>query len=292
MASAASPGPTLDRLLQFISKVVLDHFTETRQRTNGAYLAEKIRAEFPGFSYEQVGLTRLSDAVAKAEETGLIVRHRDVKHLELSPGPATGLTKSVALTSSRSCRPLYVRSDIWRAFAFVAPDQRYFLDSITNEVVSTSSTESPPTDDQNAERYAPIQPIPVEEQRRWMREYAESKESLDVFDSPISDPQCYLRFPEWIQRVAPELAKDWRQFRTQRVVEFVKSWVSRNQVSAEGFFAPTRSRREFGVEFTSESGGEDLAREAIIAVVREMPLEDLERLAIPLRYVLRHFKPR
>ena len=221
MASTVSSGPTLDQLLQFISGVVLNHFTETQLRTNGAFLAERIRAEFPDFNYQQVGVSRLSEAVAKAEEAGLVVRHRDVKHLELSPGPATGLTKSVASTTSRSYRSQYVRPDIWRAFAFVAPGQRHFLDSITSEIVSTSSDESPPTDNDNATRYIPIQPIPVEEQRRWMREYAESKESLSVFDEPINDPKYYLRFPEWIQRVAPELTKDWRQFRTQRIVEFI-----------------------------------------------------------------------
>ena len=292
MASTISPGPALDELLQFISDVVLHHFEETRQRTNGAYLAEKIRGRFPDFSYEQVGLPRLSDAVLKAEERGLVVRHRDVKHLELSPGPATGLTKSVASITSQPYRPQYVRPDIWRAFAFISPGQRHFFDSTRNKIVSAPSNESPPTDNLNATRYISIQPILVEEQQRWMREYAESKESLNVFDAPINDPKCYVRFPEWIQRVAPKLAGDWRRFRTQRIVEFIKSWVSQHQVSADGFFTPTRPRRELADDTTSEAGGESAVREAIVAVVREMPLEDLERLAIPLRYVLCHFKPR
>ena len=292
MASIQSSGPTLDELLQFISQTVVDHFTDTKQRTNGAYLAEAIRARWAGFNYELVGLTRLSDAIRMAEERELIVRHRDVKHLELSPGPATGLTKSLELTATPSYKPQYVRPDIWRAFALITPGQSNYLDTANTQVVSRPASSQPPTDDQNADRFILIEPVPLEDQRRWMREYVESKESLSIFDAPINDQQCYIRFPEWLQTISPEYAKDWRQFRTRCVVEFVKNWASQHSVQSDDFFVRAGSQREPAEKTLQQQRGDDSAREAIIAAVREMPLEDLERLAIPLRYVLRHFKPR
>lgn len=264
MASIQSSGPSLNELLQFISETVTDYFTRAKQRTDGAYLAEAIRTRWTGFSYEQVGLNRLSDAIRLAEEKELIVRHRDVKHLELSPGPATGLTRSLELTSTPSCKPQYVRPDIWRAFALFTPGQSNYLDTRSNEIVSKPTSAAPPTDDQNADRFILVKPIPLEDQQRWMREYVEAKQSLSVFDAPINDPQCYIRFPEWLQRTSPDLTREWRQFRTQRVVEFVKNWASEHSVSSDDFFVRAGSRRDPAGFTTPQQGGEDSVRSAII----------------------------
>lgn len=292
MASIQSSGPTLDDLLQFISSTVIDHFTRTKQRTDGAYLAEVIRAKWAGFNYEQVGLSRLSDAVRAAEERGLITRHRDVKHLQLSPGPATGLTKSLELTSTPPYKPQYIRPDIWRAFALFTPGQNNYLERTTNEIVSQPATAPSLTGDNDDSRYILVEPIPLEEQRRWMREYVESKDALTIFDAPISDPQCYIRFPEWIQRKSPELARDWRQFRTQYVVEFIKSWGSQHGVPTDDFFVRAGAHRDAVGEVPELQFNDTVTRDAIVAAIRDMPLEELERLTIPLRYILRHFKPR
>ena len=120
-----SGSQSLDALMGLISRVVAERYHEGGLPTNGAYLAEVIRRELPGFSYEQVGLTRLSDAVALAERQGLVVRSRAVKHLEVLPTNVASLRErgrvlpgcGRALDESV---PPHIRPDVWRAFVYVA----------------------------------------------------------------------------------------------------------------------------------------------------------------------------
>jgi len=107
---------SLDTLLDFIAAHTVEHFKNTGRPSHGAVLAEAIRATFPDFSYQQIGLERLSDAIRVAEQRGVVTRHRNVKHLEILPGPKSAPQPRSNATGSFTPPYPHIRPEVWRAF--------------------------------------------------------------------------------------------------------------------------------------------------------------------------------
>jgi len=276
-------------LIEFISTYVTDQFNRTGRRTTGAALAEAIRARFPSFSFEQVGLTRLADAVRLAEEAGLLVRHRDVKHLEVSPRESTPRTPS---SSAKSATP-HVRPDVWRALVFVNDTNAHFLDRTTGKLITlVSGQDAELQDHQENQRFVRLSSIPPETQKQWMRDFVESQPALNGADAPFDEEKWWIVFPAWLQDRDPAADQNWRRFRAGRVFSFVKEWGRKNGVQEEMWLSarqpllPARSQPAYCPH------EQEVTRRAILAAIEDLPFEQLADLAIPVRYLLRHLKVR
>lgn len=278
---------TLIKLLSFITDFVVERYRELGRSTHGTVLADAIRKEFAGFSFEQVGLERLADAVSRAEDEGLVVRDRTVSHLDVIPGPSTGVDIAGPQTSLRG-RSLFLRPDLWRAFVFVASNQRHYMDRISGRIRSVSSDDDAAVRTHDADsQYVGISPIPAEEQQAWLRKFIESQNGLSADEAPINEPQWWVKAPQWLHERNPELERAWRRERSRQVFGVVKKWAEEGQVAEKLIFLPARAR---AVHTATEE--ESATRIALLAAVGEMPLHELENLSIPVRYVIRHFRAR
>jgi len=286
MADATTTDtPSLDDLLEFIRDFAVQQYRERARSTHGSILADAIRHRFPDFSYEAVGLDRLADAVAKAEERGLVVRDRNVAHLEIVPGPATG----VDAKSLGAAKPRYLRPEIWRALVFVTSHERHFINRETGSVRSIPSDEERSIGTHSADpNSAELPRIPAETQQAWVRAYIQSQETLDPDDAPLRDPQWWVRVPEWLREKGAEFERGWRRERSQRVIAAAVEWAKENAVSETLLFAPPRSKPS-ELPWEEET---DETRRALLAALGDMPLHELENLSIPVRYVVRYFRAR
>jgi hypothetical protein len=282
-ATVSSTAPSVDELIRVIARVATERFRESRLPTNGAYLAELIRREFPTFSYKQVGLTKLSEAVAMAERQGLVTRNRAVKHLEVFPRSATFASEGSQPVNQPS--PPHIRPDIWRAFVYVAQEEACFFDRESRDIVTASQVG--PTPDES--RYVKTEVIPLSVQQEWMREFVRARTQLDINEAPIHDQYCFVKFPLWLRSHEPGLDMTWKQYRVRRIAEFIRTWADRNSLDSSGFFsAPSAYMREKGsAAERSFSPDERVIRAAIIMAAKELPIENLKDIAVPIRYVLR-----
>ena len=277
--------PSVDELLEFIKGFAVQQYRERSRSTHGSVLAEAIRRRYPDFEYEAVGLGRLADAVAKAEERGLVARNRDVAHLEIVPGPATGLDD----VSASSAKHRHLRPEIWRSLIFVTSHERHFIDRESGSVRSIPSDDERSIDTHLADpNSAELPRIPADTQLAWVREYIEGEERLDSNDAPLGDTQWWVRVPEWLRGQGAEFERTWRRERSKRVLSAAIKWAKENSVSESLLFASPRVKQaEVQRGETSE-----VTRRALLAALGDMPLHELEELAIPVRYVVRYFRAR
>lgn len=289
MAEYAFPRDT-NELLQFMTSYVRGHFEETGRRTSGAALADAIRQRFPGFAFEQLGFSRLTDAVRRAEEAGGLVRHRDVKHLEVSPSESTPRSPCARATSPMSS---YVRPDVWRAFVFVNDRYAHFLHRTTGRLATLMLNNAEQVQAHERDReFVRIESIAFEDQKEWMRQFVPSQESLDIDDAPINEERWWIAFPAWLQEQGVANLLAWRRFRAGNVVAFIRQWAKENDIRLDSLFSPARVSAQPSAQRGDPAAANVETRAAVMAAIEEMPFEQLQDLAIPVRYLVRHFRPR
>jgi len=282
MHSADLP-PIPDDILQAIADFVQANYRQGR-KTDGAYLAQYMRERLEKIS------VRLGDAVAVAEAKGLVVKVRNVKHLEVVPPPELGQKQE---EGDRERMPS-VRAEIWRALVFVHQRTRLFVNKTNGRLLTEEENASPSVGDQP--EWALIEPISSDTQKKWMHVFVSEHLRFSAEDAPTDDAKWWLAFPAWLREKDPEAEYNWRRFRTQKAVEYLREWARRKDIPSGFVFEPTLA---FQVKAGADMPGvklppdnADSLRKAILAAVSEMPLEELERLSIPFRYIAHHFKVR
>ncbi|MEX1042318.1 MAG: hypothetical protein WDZ51_16925 [Pirellulaceae bacterium] len=299
MSVSDTTSVSLDTILDFISSFCIEHCQKTGRRTDGAGLADAIRLRFPGFKFSDIGLEKLSGAVRIAEQRGLVVRHRDVKHLELSPGPQSTSPPGTEIKASVVNSAPRLRPDIWRAFVFVDTGMASFFNRSRGEVRSTSRRSPERYEELKSDpEFVLIDPIQAGVQQEWMREYLKKHAQLNKADAPIEQGQWWVDFPLWLRETDPTLEREWNQFRSGKIYSHITAWANQNNVDVtmvrtQQKPAPAHCRSpRVGGKFTGPTEDAELIKKAIIAALAEMPLEQLENLSIPIRFVIRHFQPR
>ena len=268
----------LDHLVRFIATLVANRFKATELATSGAPLAEAVRKEFPDFSYEKFGISKLADAVRAAEAKGLVQRDTSVQHLAVLP-PGV-LPRRMSENRLENASPPHIRSDIWRAFVYVGAGAGGYFDRNTGRAVSPADRTIPGDSD----RFITIQPISLVVQQVWMEEFLRQK-SLNNADAPVRDPYCFAKFPAWLRARDPHLEREWKRFRVWRVAQHVRAWASDHSIAPEPFFAVTAARPE--LQDPQRVSEDNLVRQALIAAAKELPLDQLKDISIPIRYTLR-----
>lgn len=272
-------------LLQFISDFVTQRYSEAGRRTNGAQLANAIRERFPLMSWGQWGYTKLADAVREAEERGLVARNRAVQHLEVQPPGLSeaALPTTVAPTQDQA----FIRPEVWRAIVFVSSRQITFLERATGRLLALPSEDTLGVQKLMADpRYLRFDPIPSDQQRLWAKQFLAQHAELDATGAQLDSPSWWRSLSNWFQSQAPDVLRSWNQFRSTRVLDFLKSWCRVNGVSLHCLLSPVAVH---AVPSSPQARHTSTAiRRAILAALAELPLEQLESIPIPARLLLRH----
>ena len=260
----------IDELVSFISKCVQSHYEKTGRRLDGSILAHLVRTEFFGINYSTLGLTKLGDAVRIAEERGLLTRHRDVMHLEVSPPTAQGAVQ----IQERTVKRWYVRSDVWRAFVIDGRKPTFFHQA-DNTVTG-----------QGLEAGVQIKPVTEGIQISWADQFLKSRP--DVQSHTKEDSIGLARFGQ--SKFGHIVNRDWKEFRAAKVIDHISVWAESNQLSTEDILFPVRSHKDASRPIgDSRARYDSEIRRAILAAISEMSLPELRELAIPLKYITRHF---
>lgn len=281
-----------DSLVTFIEQFVRDEYARTNRPVGGARLAEAIRYQFqvvnPTLEFGQNWVAAL---VRIAESRGALTRDRSTKHLQVAPaGASVLLAKPVGSPSKEGAPfPMHVQPDVWRAFVHIDNLSSSYFDKRRSCVLSADEYSASHSAD--AVR---IERIPASEQQSWMSQFI-SQLGLQRLDAPVNDDRWWLQFPKWLAQQSPELDIEWRKFRTRQVVAKVREWARANGIPEEQVLSPSRPRVAPSPSPMADRPipvRDDALREAMVAAISEMPLEELVRLPIPAHYLLRHLNVR
>lgn len=280
--SSKTPS-SIDDLVKFIAKSVGDHYEKSGRRMDGSLLSYIIRSEYPAIDYTRLGLLRLGDAVRIAEKSKLVVRHRDVRHLELSPPDASENAQAAAESSAVDERR-YVRNDIWRAFVFRSRSTTFLdRDSLTlTEIPEENSKEIFKL--RRTPLQCEIERISEDNQIAWAKQFISSSSNTDE----ISDDDARSLLFAKGNKYSVAYIRSWKAFLSSKVIDYIRVWATDNDISTDQILVPTKKRYDlerFGVRPTDEAK----IRRAIIAAIEDMPLSELDEVALPIKYVRRHF---
>jgi hypothetical protein len=299
MASSL-PAPSLNDIIAFITDEVKRLYERTQQPVNGTRLAEAIRYKFPDFSFPAFGVERLADLVQLAEKQGLVIRNRAVKHLEVAPADAYPTAPSAPFQArpQRRAEGLIPR-EIWEAFLFFRPGQARFLDRQTRKVIAVSEAEAAPY--ANDARYVLIETVPADMQKSWMRNFVAEHPEVSAAAAAIESELWYREFFKQLQAIRRDLGSAWSKERARHVIQYVQQWAADHQVPLGDVLSPRLPGSKLSglgptpgvISPALPHVLEDAAlRAAVLGTLGEMALDELLTLSVPLRHVVRHFRPR
>jgi hypothetical protein len=278
-----------EQVIQLIGDEVKSRFATTGKWTHGAQLADAIRDRFPGIGWEALGFSKLADAVHKAEELGLVVRDRNVRHLQV--GPVGQLGAETPSPSPSSVKAEYVRPDIWRATVFASNPQIAYLHRHTGDLISLRPGEEGRIAElSGSSDHVRLGQINGDTQRMWAEQFINDSE-LDSAKKPnLNEPSWWRAFAAWLQSQTPEVIRSWNQHRASLVISHLRDWAKTNGVPTEHLFSTVRARSLSEPSGSAHGMTESMLRQAIIAAASELPLEQLGDFSVPIRYLIRHFR--
>ncbi len=266
-----------EELIGFIARVVQEQHQRTGRGLDGSVLAHLIRREYPGLDYISLGMAKMGDAVRLAVSRNVIQQKKGVRHLEVTP---------IDTEPPAPARDLqFVRPDLWKAMVLSPHGSHYFFNQKSAELVQAGQSDvGRYRSDTN---FVEVDPVTEGVQGQWLKDYLRSKGK--VIDEDEETIRGLLR--SGIRDFGSAIAQDWRTVRSRKAVDHVRQWASRHAIPDVAVLVPP-NREPRKTRAPEQPAGEDRIRQAILASIGEMPLDELQGLAIPMRYILRHFSPK
>lgn len=222
-------------------------------------------------------LLQLTDQTFKESDFGastfreFLQNNADLLQVDNSFLPGAVTLKSSGTISTDSPTPIprkqSIRPDLWRAILDYSSGSRYLWNAATS-----SASVAPENSD------GPFLPtITAEVMREWKTEFLSSVSGYD----PESE-----RLKTWQEQSLPTAALPgplrlpWNRFLKQKIQGTIKEWFEQQKLPAPPIAAVQ--------EATSSTGDEtETLREFVIACVRLMSLDELERLSLPTKAAFR-----
>ena len=268
-----------DNLKASIIEVVTEIFNVTNNPITGAVLAEQLRKR--GADYKEAGYQKLAEPINELVEFGMLSRNRSVKHLEVAPST---FEFEAVIPKTKTSIDSYIREDAWPAFAmlnsssiavFDREEQKFRLLGREASLKETQIRVDTPSSD---------------EHRKWVKQFAAEHE-LSI-DSIETESATVLRdFSIWMQSQASPLQYEWKSFRASKVAEAIRKWSADNEVDPSVFLSRVIPGYTARASSTQCERFKDV-RTTILQCISELSMDDLEDIKLPLRVVLKHFKPR
>ena len=269
-----------DSLKSAIVQIVSDLFHASNVPVTGALLAERLRRA--GEDYKDAGYLKLAEPINELVQCGQLSRNRRVKHLEVAP-PTYEF--DVAAPNTKPSFESYVREDAWPVFAL--------LNSNSIAVYDQEETKFRVLGRDAVIRETQIQVNTPsnDEHRNWIQQFSTEKElSIEL---KISESATVLKdFSIWMQSQASPLQYEWKGFRASKVAEAIRNWCRENGVDASVFLSRVIPGYAARTTSASSEQSEETVRQAVLKCVSDLTMDDIEDIRLPLRVILKHFKPR
>ena len=192
--------------------------------------------------------------------------HSDILELDETRWPPSVTLKGVHEERELASEPVrkQVRQDLWRAVMDFSGDRRYVWDEGVAKPASDSTAGGPamPT-------------ITVEQFTKWKRAFADSVDDAEIDDL----------FKDWVEKLrptkllAPRVRHRWNDYLKEEVEKHLRAWFQEQNLPHPLDLVKTRE----GIVRSPD----DELRRRLIACVRSMTKEELERVQIPSTALLR-----
>ncbi len=266
-----------------IVRIVEQLYTETNKPITGAVLADRLRTSLQA-SYTDVGYVKLSEPIHELVESQQLTRNRRVKHLEVAPP-----SFEFDLPKTQGCpsvtKGTYVREDAWPVFAMLHDRSIAVFDKqlMKFRLLADDAT----LRDSQIRVATPSNT----DHRNWIDQFAQA-EGLSLEPALTQTDGVLREFSVWMQSQDTSLQHKWKDFRAARVADAIRKWASSNGLDATDFLSPVISRYSARTTATPGIKSEADIRSAVLRCVADLSLDELDNIMLPLRVVLKHFKPR
>ncbi len=267
-----------DDVVGFVRDEVDNFFKSTSSPITGAVLAERVRIKFPGLDFQTIGVEKLGDLVRAAQDRGWVIRNPNVKHLEILP---KGQSFGAAIYTPQESTDMYIRPDAWQAFGMLHPGKLIRFDKVAAQFFVLEKT-------------AAVQPesidvvTPTNDAHREWIEIFTRENAIEYAEISKSSPTVLKDFSQWIHDNAVNMVPNWKKFRARKVTEAIQHWGGENGISVQEMLSPVRPM----YSVPASGSNEDDIRRAVLNCVSDMMLPELEQISLPVRLVVKYFKPR
>ena len=216
-------------------------------------------------------LLDLTDRTFKESDYGAVTfqefveKHADILSLDETTTPTMAIFKGTSPEDDLA--GWRIRPDLWKAALDFSGDEDYFWDAVrTQAVTATGDTALGPK----------IATIAAEEFGEWKRDFAAS----------LGDSNPPDRVVEWVHHRRPAallpsgLRHRWNGYLKERVKEHLLTWFSQQNVEPPADLLEPRDSGDRATE-------SEHLRGRLIACLRSMTREELERVQIPASVLLR-----
>ena len=277
---ATNDSTYTDAIVQIVSEIS----SCTDQPVTGAILAEQLRIRFPDKSYIDFGYQKLAEPVNELVQSGQLARNSRVKHLEVAP-PSWSFDESRSLENSKPTGRSYIREDAWLAFA-MHHERAVAIYDRKESKFRVLNCDAKPEKDQIV-----VETLSNDTHLSWVECFVTEKK-LTTQPEMLQSKSVLRDFSVWMQNQPSNIQHDWKEYRAGKVATAIRDWCNSNGVESDEFLTqviPSFSRR---TTLNSGDRTEVDARAAILKCVADLSSDDLLDIKLPLRVVLKYFKPR
>ncbi|MEX2287962.1 MAG: hypothetical protein WD648_12785 [Planctomycetaceae bacterium] len=232
------------------------------------------------------GFEKFKDVLQELENQGLLKTGPNSKHAYAiwlpNPIPAEP-PKDVPRLSVPFQR---LRKPVWFAFVAHMPLGGRYLHRQTGEV--RIGTSEPLPIDQGWVRIDPVSP---NFERGMARDFLRDHgiEKTEIVESIESD-QWYVQFPKALSSEYPALASEWKRVRSHQIINIVKDWSKKNNISEQVVYEPLDEVANV-LAVVRHKNGDQTLRQLLLTAIERMSTEDLLRVEVPARQLVAVLRP-
>jgi len=205
-----------------------------KQRIQKIFLSQGMPAFDPrkeGYPKFSVYLERLHSDIAKvvrvAGNSDVHVYRQHSSSVQNAPAMPLDLKEK---------KNVVIRSDVWQAFLNQDLSRKRFYNKKTCVVmhfIPSSGSSEENLLDASPEEYVEINPVPGNEQLKWMREFLDSAPIGDAERDVIAG-QLHAKYSSALNATfINSLGKQgslWRRYRIPRIISFIEEWARKNEI--------------------------------------------------------------
>lgn len=277
---------------------------ELGRRLTAAGVKVRMRGESPGFDEKLLGYTNFRAFLEDACGRNVVATHTGGVDLLVTPAgaqppdaePATPQPALAVGGRSPAAGPSRVRRDLWKAFVDWTPGLMRLYDRQEDTAFTLPTRPGPRELPEHRERrdsverdpgrFISIEPIPFDDQLRWMHEFAEMQEqpTKTQLQLALGSDRPARDFTGRIRNV-PALREGWHGYLVDRVAKEIRRWADRHEIHPTVF----GDENKVGHAATPPPGAAPPAsylRAALHRAIDRMPEHELMAIKVPVGYLV------
>jgi hypothetical protein len=275
----------IEQSAQALIQVLSANPNELGARLKQLLIAEYSRRGWGAFDERSLGFANFKDFLERGHSKLVSIKKSDGSpDIQVTLVSSQANHGAAAEPAPRRASKSIIRGEVWQAFSNPDPTRARYYHIPTSRIIHFNKTETSPFKsevDRAPEQYTTIEPISGDTQISWMKEFLQQNPvegaELDALQALLGSP--YTSDANVVfTRTLGKKADDWRKFRTNRVIEQIRSWAEAAGVSMNGLWTPSSTAGDKAVAANPSSID---VRGKANKLLELMTDEDISRVIIP-----------